>query len=241
MMLCDISVVFNSFADAFGLMSRKRSSESRQELVSFQSTESFGRLQYAGGGALVRGYLIDPQRVYIGGLSAGAVRPPSWARPTSIFMPQTAYILASPVEPPTTFRQRLSPCGKVTRRMFWRPATFRRFSEMGRRSRPSFFTAIATPWCILATAITSSRGRCESQTREKWCIAVGSPKGMPIPERSIPTRAAAQSLSIGKSMEPHTRGRGAARPAPSPIREDRTPRGKCCASSSNTRSRSPTG
>ena len=50
MMLCDISVVFNSFADAFGLMNRKRSSESRQVLVSFQSTESLGRLQYAGGG-----------------------------------------------------------------------------------------------------------------------------------------------------------------------------------------------
>jgi hypothetical protein len=29
-MLCDISVVFNSFADAFGLMNRKRSSESRK-------------------------------------------------------------------------------------------------------------------------------------------------------------------------------------------------------------------
>jgi hypothetical protein len=40
MMLCDISVVFNSFADASGLMNRKRSSESRQVLVSFQSTES---------------------------------------------------------------------------------------------------------------------------------------------------------------------------------------------------------
>jgi hypothetical protein len=40
MMLCDISVVFNSFADAFGLMNRKRSSDSRQVLVSFQSTES---------------------------------------------------------------------------------------------------------------------------------------------------------------------------------------------------------
>ena len=50
MMLCDISIVFNSFADAFGLMYRKRSSESRQVLVSFQSTESLGRLQYAGGG-----------------------------------------------------------------------------------------------------------------------------------------------------------------------------------------------
>jgi hypothetical protein len=43
MMLCDISVVFNSFADASGLMNRKRSSESRQVLVSFQSTESLGQ------------------------------------------------------------------------------------------------------------------------------------------------------------------------------------------------------
>jgi hypothetical protein len=72
MMLCDISVVFNSFADAFGLMSRKLSSESRQVLVRFQSSESFGRLQYAGGGLLLREYLVDPQRVYIDGLSAGA-------------------------------------------------------------------------------------------------------------------------------------------------------------------------
>lgn len=47
MMLCDIGGVFNSFADAFGLMNRKRSSESWQLLVSFQSTESLGRLQYA--------------------------------------------------------------------------------------------------------------------------------------------------------------------------------------------------
>jgi hypothetical protein len=60
MMLCDIGVVFNSFADAFGLMSRKRSSESRQALVSFQSMESFGRFQYAGGGPLMREYLVEP-------------------------------------------------------------------------------------------------------------------------------------------------------------------------------------
>jgi hypothetical protein len=40
MMLCDISVVFNLFADAFGLMSRL-SSENRQVLVRFQSSESF--------------------------------------------------------------------------------------------------------------------------------------------------------------------------------------------------------
>jgi hypothetical protein len=93
MMLCDFSVFFNSFADAFGLMSRKLSSESRQVLVRFQSSESFGCLQYAGGGLLLREYwstrsactLIDCQPEW----------PPSWARPTPIFMPQSAYILTS--------------------------------------------------------------------------------------------------------------------------------------------------
>jgi hypothetical protein len=92
MMLCDISVVFNSFADAFGLMSRKRSSESRQVPVSFQSRESFGRLQYAGGGPLMREYLVDPQRVYIDELSPKRLRPPSWARPTPIFMSRSANV-----------------------------------------------------------------------------------------------------------------------------------------------------
>jgi hypothetical protein len=63
---------------------------------------------------------------------------------------------------------------------------------------------------------------------------------MPILARSIPTRMGAQSLSTGKSMERATHGRGAVQPARSPIGEDRTPRGKCCASSSNTDTRPPT-
>ena len=62
MMLCDISVVFNSFADAFGLMNRKRSSESRQVLVSFQSTESLGRLQYARSSAMPSQYFAIVSR-----------------------------------------------------------------------------------------------------------------------------------------------------------------------------------
>jgi hypothetical protein len=49
-MLCGISVVFNSFADEFGLMRCNRSSENRQVLIGFQSTKAFGRLQHAGVG-----------------------------------------------------------------------------------------------------------------------------------------------------------------------------------------------
>jgi hypothetical protein len=148
-------------------------------------------------------------------------------------MRRSACTLASPVGPPTTFRLRLSPCGKASWQMLCGSTTFHRFSETGRRSLPSFFTVIATPQCILATAIMSSRARWEP-TRERRCIAVGFPKDMLTPARSIPTRAGAQSLSTGKSTEPHMHGRGAARPAPSPIREDRMPRGRCYASSSNT-------
>ena len=57
---------------------------------------------------------------------------------------------------------------------------------------------------------------------------------MPIPARSIPTQAGAQSLSTGKSMERHTHGRAAARLAPAQTLKDRTPRERCCVSSSHT-------
>src|SRR3981189_1059924 len=59
---------------------------------------------------------------------------------------------------------------------------------------------------------------------------------MPIPARSIPTPAGAESLSTGTSTELDTHGREAALWAPTLIREDRTQRGKCCVSSSSIRS-----
>src|SRR4029450_11985774 len=50
MMLCGVSVVFNSLGNVLGLMSCERSSENGQVLVGFQSTEAFGCLHHAGGG-----------------------------------------------------------------------------------------------------------------------------------------------------------------------------------------------
>src|SRR5262249_7516818 len=49
-MLCGVSVVFNSLGDVLGLMCCKCSSENGQVLVGFQSTEAFGCLHHAGGG-----------------------------------------------------------------------------------------------------------------------------------------------------------------------------------------------
>src|SRR5437868_7769239 len=51
-------------------------------------------------------------------------------------------------------------------------------------------------------------------------------------------RVDAEFLSTGTSMELDTRGREAALLALTLIREDRTPRGKCCVSSSSIRSHS---
>ena len=48
-MLCGISVVFNSLGDVFALVSCQRGSENRQVLMGFQSTETLGRFQHAGG------------------------------------------------------------------------------------------------------------------------------------------------------------------------------------------------
>ena len=50
MMLCDVSVLFNSLGDVLGLMSCKPSSENGQVLIGFQSTEAFGCLHHARGG-----------------------------------------------------------------------------------------------------------------------------------------------------------------------------------------------
>src|SRR6516225_2002836 len=60
MMLCGVSVVFNSLGDVVGLMSCKRSSENVQELVGFQSTEAFGCLHHTGGGPAQRHRGVSP-------------------------------------------------------------------------------------------------------------------------------------------------------------------------------------
>src|SRR5258708_25864274 len=93
--------------------------------------------------------------------------------------------------------------------------------------------AIATSRCTQATAIKFSSSLRERRARKRTCIAGGYLEGMPIPARSIPTRAGAESLSTGISTELDTHGREAALPAPTLIREDRAQRWECCGSSLN--------
>src|SRR5262249_30912267 len=60
MMLCGVSVVFNSLGDVLGLMCCKCSSENGQLRVGFQSTEAFGCLHHAGGGPAQRHRGVSP-------------------------------------------------------------------------------------------------------------------------------------------------------------------------------------
>ena len=66
------------------------------------------------------------------------------------------------------------------------------------------------------------------RAREATCIAGRSPEVTPIRARSIATRAGARYWNTGASTEPDTHGREEAPRVPTPTREDRTQQEKCC-------------
>ena len=93
----------------------------------------------------------------------------------------------------------------------------------GRPFRPSCSMGTATPRCIRAMAIMSSRSPKERRARKHRCIAARSREDTPTRAPSISTRAGAASSSTGRSMVPDTPGRAAVPPVPIPIRAGRTP------------------
>jgi hypothetical protein len=96
--------------------------------------------------------------------------------------------------------------------------------------------AIGVCACLLIALRSRSIPR--SSGSRRFSIAGEYRKGTPTPARSIPTRPGVASLSTGTSTELDTHGREAALQALTPIREDRTQRGKCCVSSWSIRSHS---
>src|SRR2546421_2160795 len=77
MMLCGVSVVFNSLGDVLGLMCCKCSSKNGQVLVGFQSTEAFGCLHHAGGGPAQRHRGVSPSLHVAADAAANALAIPS--------------------------------------------------------------------------------------------------------------------------------------------------------------------
>src|SRR6478672_11504025 len=153
--------------------------------------------------------------------------PPSWGRRTPTCTRPSAFILASSAAPPATSPLRSPPCGRV--------ADPKQLQRPDLPCRPSFSMAIATPRCTRTTA-TEFLSNPPKRRVQRRSFADGCPAGMPIPAPSLPTAAGGRSPNTGTFMAAATRGRAAVPPAPTPIHEGRTGRGKCCVSSSSIRS-----
>ena len=180
---------------------------------------------------VMRDYSVDPQRVYIGGLSAGAAA----AAVMGVTYPDlyAAIGVHSGLAwgPPTTFPLRSPPCGKAAWQLLPGPATCRRFWEragganhrFSRRSRHHSASAQRR----------SCHRAVDRTTNLRKTVHRGRVPGGHAYTRTIHTDGSGRAIL--EHWEIHGAGHawsGGAPLAPTPIREGRTPRGRCCVSSS---------
>ena len=142
---------------------------------------------------VMRDYLVDPQRVYIGGLSAGAaaaaVMGATYPDLYAAIGVHSGLACGAANDLPSAFvAMRQGDLADVLE-----AGDISSVLGNGRRSRPSFFTAIATPRCILATAIMSSRGRCRT-TNSRKMVHRGRVPGGHAYTRTIHTDASGRAI-----------------------------------------------
>jgi poly(hydroxyalkanoate) depolymerase family esterase len=181
---------------------------------------------------VMRDYAVDPQRVYIGGLSAGAaaaaVMGATYPDLYAAICVHSGLACGAAKDLPSAFVAMQQGDGSC------------KFGDIS--AVPGHGPAI--PTIVFHgdrdTTVHPRNGdhviaQSQGATNLQEKVHRGRvPGGHSYTRTIIPTRAAGQSLNNGRSMEPDTLGREAVPLAPTPIRGGQTPRERCCASSSST-------